>query len=194
MSAVVRKRSKNKKKYTRRRALFIIVLVLLAAILNLDSIWRLFNPLPYRDLTYKYAMAYHQDPYLLAAVMKAESNFNPRAVSEKGARGLMQIMPETGQSVAGELGYHDFSPDQLFVPEININIGAWYLSDLDNEFNGNVILMLAAYNGGRGNVTEWIENDRSGGIKDVDQIPFPETRYYIEKVLLYHKIYTRLYS
>lgn len=194
MSAVFRRWSKNKIYARRRRTLLIIVLILLAAILNADSIWRLFYPIPYRDLAYKYAMAYHQDPYLLAAMMKAESNFNPRAVSEKGARGLMQIMPETGQSVARQLGYSDFSPDQLFHPETNINIGAWYLADLDDEFNGNVILMLAAYNGGRGNVMEWITSEKSGGFNSIDQIPFPETRYYIQKVLLYHKIYTRLYS
>jgi soluble lytic murein transglycosylase len=170
-------------------------LILLAAILNADSIWRFFYPLPYRDLTFKYARAYNQDPYLLAAMMKAESNFDNRAVSARGARGLMQIMPETGQSVASALGYSNFSPDQLFEPEININIGAWYLADLDNEFYGNVILMLAAYNGGRGNVREWVsDTEKSGGIKTFDQIPFPETRYYVKKVLLYHKIYTRLYS
>lgn len=187
-------RIKKNKKYARRRALFVIALILLVAIFNADSIWRFFYPLPYHDLILKYARAYNQDPYLLSAMMKAESNFNPRAVSEKGARGLMQIMPETGQSVAGQLGYRDFSPDQLFIPEININIGAWYLSDLGDEFNGNVILMLAAYNGGPGNVTEWLEADKSGGIKEIDQIPFPETRHYIQKVLMYHKIYTRLYS
>ncbi|MFX4261345.1 lytic transglycosylase domain-containing protein [Pelotomaculum propionicicum] len=193
MSAVYYRRKKNKK-YNRRRALLVIVLILLVAIFNADSIWRFFYPLPYHELTLKYARAYNQDPYLLSAMMKAESSFNPKAVSEKGARGLMQIMPETGQSVASELGYRNFSPDQLFIPDININIGAWYLADLDYEFNGNVILMLAAYNGGRGNVTEWIAADKSGGIKDIDQIPFPETRHYIQKVLMYQKIYTRLYS
>lgn len=193
MSAVNYRRRKNKR-YARRRAIIVIALVLLVAILNADSIWRFFYPLPYHELTIKYARAYDQDPYLLSAMMRAESSFNPRAVSDKGARGLMQIMPETGQSIAPQLGYTDFSPDQLFIPEVNINMGAWYLADLDREFNGNVILMLAAYNGGPGNVMEWMAADKTGGIKEIDQIPFPETRLYIEKVLLYHKIYTRLYG
>lgn len=193
MSAVFYRRKKNKI-YARRRALFVIAMILLVALLNGDSIWRFFYPLPYYDLTLKYATAYNQDPYLLSAMMKAESSFRPRAVSEKGARGLMQIMPGTGQSVASQLGYSDFSADLLFIPEINIDIGASYLAGLDHEFNGNVILMLAAYNGGIGNVMEWIEADKSGGINEIDEIPFPETRYYIKKVLKYHKIYTRLYS
>ncbi|MDD4767533.1 MAG: lytic transglycosylase domain-containing protein [Desulfotomaculaceae bacterium] len=187
-------RKKKKKVYARRRALLAITLLLLVALLNADNIWRFFYPLPYHDLTLKYATVHNQDTYLLSAMIKAESNFQPRAVSEKGARGLMQIMPETGQSVAGQLGYPDFSADLLFIPEININIGACYLAGLDDEFNGNVILMLAAYNGGIGNVMEWIAADKSGGINEIDQIPFPETRHYIKKVLKYHQIYTRLYS
>lgn len=193
MNAFFYRRKKNKT-YARRRALFVIVLVLLVALLNADSIWRFFYPLPYYDLTLKYATAHNQDPYLLSAMMKAESSFQPRAVSEKGARGLMQIMPGTGQAVAGQLGYSDFNADLLFIPEININIGACYLAGLENEFNGNVTLMLAAYNGGIGNVMEWIAADKSGGINEIDQIPFPETRHYIKKVLKYQEIYTRLYS
>ncbi len=193
MSAVFYRKKKNKI-YARRRMLFVIVLVLLAALLNEDSIRRFFHPLPYYNLTSKYAAAYNQDPFLISAMIKAESNFQPRAVSEKGARGLMQIMPETGQSVAAQLDYPNFSVDLLFIPEININIGACYLADLDHEFDGNMILMLAAYNGGIGNVMEWIAADKSGGINEIDQIPFPETRHYIKKVLKYHKIYTRLYG
>ncbi|MBP7332083.1 MAG: transglycosylase SLT domain-containing protein, partial [Firmicutes bacterium] len=103
MSAVFYRKKKNK--IYARRMLFVIVLVLLAALLNADSIRRFFHPLPYYNLTSKYAAAYNQDPFLISAMIKAESNFQPRAVSEKGARGLMQIMPETGQSVAAQLDY-----------------------------------------------------------------------------------------
>ena len=95
MSAAFYRKKKNKT-YTRRRALFVIILILLIAFLNADRVGRLLYPLPYYDLTLKYAPAYNQDPYLLSAMMKVESSFRPSAVSVKGATGLMQIMPETG--------------------------------------------------------------------------------------------------
>ncbi len=190
----VRYRWKNDRIYARRRALLVVVLILLAVFFNAESIQRFFYPLPYYDLTSKYAQVYNLDPCLLSAVIKAESNFQPRAVSKRGARGLMQVMPETGQSVAAQLGFSDFSADQLYIPEINVNIGACYLAGLENEFNGDLLLMLAAYNGGIGNVMEWIGADKSGSISRVEQIPFPETRHYIKKVLRYHKIYSRLYG
>lgn len=194
MGAAYRRKKKNKKN-ARRRVLFIFVLILLAAILNADRLHRFYYPFPYQSLIFKYASAYNQDPYLLAAMMKAESNFDPRAVSPKGARGLMQIMPETGQAIALQLDYSNFSPDKLFEPETNIKFGAWYLADLNNEFNGSTVLMLAAYNGGRGNVREWIKGTKTpGGIASIDQIPFPETRNYVKKVLSYQKLYTRLYK
>ena len=190
MSAAFYRRKKNKI-YTRRRILVVIILILLAVFLNADRVRRLFYPLPYYDLTLKYAQAYNQDPYLLSAMMKVESGFRPGAVSVRGARGLMQIMPGPGRSVADQLGFTDFNIDQLFIPEININIGACYLAGLEDEFNGNVTLMLAAYNGGIGNVTEWLAD---GHINEIDNIPFPETRHYIKKVLRYHKIYSLLYK
>ncbi len=190
MSAAFYRKKKNKI-YTRRRTLVVIILILLVVFLNADRVRRLFYPLPYYDLTLKYAQAYNQDPYLLSAMMKVESSFRPSAVSVKGARGLMQIMPETGLSVADQLGLTDFNVDQLFIPEINIRIGACYLAGLEDEFNGNVTLMLAAYNGGIGNVTEWLAD---GHINEIENIPFPETRHYIKKVLRYHKIYSHLYG
>jgi soluble lytic murein transglycosylase len=168
---------------------------MLALILNADRIQRFYYPFPYQSLIFKYASAYDQDPYLLASIIKAESNFDSRAVSAKGARGLMQIMPETGEWVAGQLGYTNFNKDQLFEPETNIKFGTWYFADLENEFNGSTILMLAAYNGGRGNVSDWVAvKDLSGSVNTIDQIPFPETRDYVKKVLLYHKKYIDLYE
>jgi soluble lytic murein transglycosylase len=194
LSAVLGKRKRNKRN-ARRRAFIIFILITLALILNADSLQRFYYPFPYQSLIFKYAAVYEQDPYLLAAIIKAESNFDSRAVSAKGARGLMQIMPETGEWVAGQLGYASFKKDQLFEPETNIKFGAWYLDDLDKEYDGSTILMLAAYNGGRGNVSDWIEGkDLSGSVSTIDQIPFPETKDYVKKVLSYHKKYIDLYG
>lgn len=197
MSAVLSKRKRNKrnKRNARRRAFIIFILITLALILNADSLQRFYYPFPYQSLIFKYAAANEQDPYLLAAIIKAESNFDSRAVSAKGARGLMQIMPETGEWVAAQLEYASFKKEQLFEPETNIKFGAWYLADLDKEYDGSTILMLAAYNGGRGNVSDWIEGkDLSGSVNKIDQIPFPETRDYVKKVLSYHKKYIDLYG
>lgn len=176
----------------RRRVILILALVLL--LLNLDNIGRILYPFPYRETTFFYARAYDVDPFLLVAMMKTESDFKSRAVSERGARGLMQIMPETGRWIASQMDDPSFHPDRLFEPETSIKFGAWYLADLEREFHGDTVLALAAYNGGRGNVREWLTSkDLSGGKSTIGQIPFPETRHYVKKVLLYHRIYSYLY-
>ncbi len=194
MVAAFRRRmnSKGKLKIWTVIIFFIIVIVLIQ---NADRIWRCFYPFPYRQITINYAETYNLDPYLLAAIMKAESGFNNRAVSPKGARGLMQIMPDTGQWVAMQLGNPTFNPDRLFDPETSIRFGAWYIADLNTEFRGDIVLVLAAYNGGRGNVEEWVSSrNLTGGNSTIDQIPFPETRNFVRKVLLYHRIYSHLYG
>ncbi len=190
MAPVFRRRI-NKRKMKRR---LLLILFLMLLVFNIDTISRFFYPFPYRDTTTYYAGIYNVDPLLLAAVMKAESGFNSKAVSVRGARGLMQIMPDTGQWIARQLGEHTFHPDQLFEPETSIKLGAWYISDLKKEFNNDPVLVLAAYNGGRGNVREWLSNmSLSGGNSNIDQIPFTETRHYVRKVLLYYRIYITLY-
>lgn len=194
MVAAFRRRVNNKGKM-KLWTVIIFFLIVILLIQNSDRIWRYFYPFPYREITFKYAGDYKLDPYLLAAMMKAESNFNCHAVSARGARGLMQIMPETGRWVALQLGNPAFNPDQLFEPETSINFGAWYIADLEKEFHGDIVLVLAAYNGGRGNVWEWLSSKNlSEGKSTIDQIPFPETRNYVRKVLLYHRIYSHLYS
>ncbi len=128
-------------------------------------------------------------------MIKAESNFDRRAVSERGARGLMQIMPETGSWIALQMGSPAFKPDQLFEPETSIVFGAWYLADLGREFDQDIVLILAAYNGGPGNVKEWISSNKlTRGKVTIEKIPFPETRNYVRKVLFYHQIYSYLYK
>ncbi len=181
----------NRGKFKKRALLF---LFLFLVVVNIDHIGRWFYPFHYRDLTLQYARIYNVDPLLLAAVMKAESNFDHRAVSKKGARGLMQIMPDTGTWIASRMGDAAFDPEVLFEPETSIKLGAWYIADLRKEFRGDTILVLAAYNGGRGNVKNWFEGkEHSGTLIKIKQIPFPETRHYIKKVLWYHRIYNLLY-
>lgn len=173
----------------------IIAGLLILVILYSGDIGRYFFPIPYRQAIFREAGVEGLDGFLVAAIVKTESNFNPGAVSVKGARGLMQVMPETGKWVAGKRGMQGFDPDLLFNPEYNLKIGAWYVTDLYREYGGETILMLAAYNAGRGNVNKWLEQNRWTGERgSIDRIPFPETRQFIRKVLFYQQVYKFLYT
>lgn len=172
-----------------------LALLFLLLTLGLKAAGRLLYPLPNSKLIYYYADINNIDPYLLAAVIKTESNFNSMAESPKGARGLMQIMPETAEWVSRQMGDNNFQPYMLYMPEANIKIGSWYMQNLLQEFNGDVILMLAAYNGGRGNVKKWLASRNwTGEQRTLDQIPYRETREFVRKVLWTQKIYRHLYG
>ncbi|WP_353681827.1 lytic transglycosylase domain-containing protein [Pelotomaculum sp. PtaB.Bin117] len=191
LTAALRKRFNSGR--IKRRIYFLLLVLLI--LFNFDYIARIFYQFPYQDTTYFYADKYHVDPFLLAAIMKTESDFNNQAVSDKGARGLMQIMPETGQWIVHQMGEPAISMEKLLDPETSIKLGAWYIADLGKEFNGDTVLILAAYNGGRGNVEDWLDRkELRGGGERIEQIPFPETRFYVRKVLLYQQIYRYLYN
>lgn len=173
--------------------IYVVAVVLLLAVLG-PPLWRIIYPWPYREVVERYAEANGLDPYLVAAVIRVESSFRPSAVSPKGARGLMQIMPATGAWIAGEMNLADFHPDRLFEVELNIRMGTWYLRHLSEQFGRDLEVALAAYNGGRGNVKNWLaQGIWSGRSSDIARIPFPETRNYVLRVLRMHAIYRELY-
>jgi soluble lytic murein transglycosylase len=184
--------------YNRKRSrigLILLVLTVLLLIAGSNWVGKIFYPFPYQDIIAKEAAKYDLDPLLVAAVIKAESNFEPRAVSVKGARGVMQIMPETGEWIAKQMGIKGFQAADMERPSVNIKLGCWYLANLFKEFQGDPVLVLAAYNGGRGNVRQWLAEKRwSGNKSTLEQIPFPETRQYVDKVLKNHRIYRKLYG
>ncbi len=152
-------------------------------------------PFPYQSLIFQYAIANEVDPFLVAGLIRTESKFIPHARSPKGAIGLMQIMPETGSWVAEQLKMKEYSPNYLDDPETNIRLGIWYLALLTREFAGNEVLLLAAYNGGIGNVRQWMRQyGWSLQFSDINQIPFRETREYVGKVLRDRKCYQELYG
>ena len=146
---------------------------------------RLWYPLRYSYIVRGHASNYHLDPALLAAVIEAESKFNPNAESRAGAVGLMQLTPSTAKGIALYTGGHDFRLSDLTNPEINVRYGAWYLRHLLNRYR-NERLALAAYNAGEQNVDEW-QSLHEG-------IQFSETRDYVDKVERLKKIYRRAYS
>lgn len=132
------------------------------------------------------------DPYFVYAVMRQESTFNPGIISPAGAIGLMQIMPATGKTIARELK-EPFSTDSLFSPAVNIRFGAYYLSQLLDQFNENEVLALASYNAGPTNAMGWyLRNKDKEFDLFVEDIDFSETRNYVKKVLGNYWFYLKL--
>ncbi|PKM80237.1 MAG: lytic transglycosylase [Firmicutes bacterium HGW-Firmicutes-14] len=185
----------SKKRTNSKLIWWVVFLLILGVIFTNKTFWRYIYPFPHKEIIYAEAARNNIDPYLVAAIIKTESNFSSEAESRSGARGIMQIMPETGAWAARQMNMDGFTPDDLYETGTNIKIGCWYLNNLNSEFKGNKILVIAAYNGGRGNVREWMEKKQwTGEHSDVDRIPFPETREYVKKVLTNYSWYRYLYQ
>jgi peptidoglycan lytic transglycosylase len=151
-------------------------------------------PLDYWPLLQKYGAARGLDPYLLAALVAQESNFDPTVVSPANAVGLMQVLPSTGRAYAKVLGLRSFSTRRLNDPETNIQIGTTLFANTVKRFGG-VYFALAAYNAGDGRVVAW-QKERRGLPQDefIDDIPFPETQNYVKRILGTAEDYRRLYG
>ncbi len=146
-----------------------------------------FFPMPYGEEVSEAAAENGVDKALLYAVMKAESNFDVFAESNKGAKGIMQMLPETARWCAEKKGQE--MPD-LSVPSESITIGAYYLSFLLNRYGGDEKVAVAAYNAGHGRVDTWLSDKAySKDGKTLSKIPFSETEKYVKKVMLYKKMY-----
>lgn len=174
---------------------FLIIFGSVFAFFMLNNFFRMMYPIKYYGYIEKYSIMYDLDKYLVMSVIKVESNFNEKATSVKDARGLMQITPSTGNWIAEQMNLVEFSQDKLYDPEQNIFMGCWYLDNLRKEFDDNYMLILSAYNAGRGNVNKWLQNpefSRDG--KNLDYIPFKETELYIKKINLNYNIYKTLYG
>jgi len=170
----------------------IIVLSCVVVFFILSLVWinvktGVFSNNPYNGLIAKYSLQYSIDPSLIKALMKKESNLNPEAVSPKGAIGLMQIMPRTAREIA-EHFQMPIDDNSLKDPETNIMFGIYYLRQLMSYYEGNLILSLAAYNAGIGNVEGWIAQNPAVS-KKISKIPFKETRRYVKGILFSYKIY-----
>jgi len=151
-------------------------------------------PTAYTDLIQTYADEYELDPYLVQSIMRCESSNDPSAVSDAGAIGLMQIMPDTGTWIAHKLDLDDvYTEDMLYDPETNIEFACWYLNFLKGRFDGNVMQMVAAYNAGHGSVENWLEDERFSADGELTTIPFEQTARYYEKVMTAYENYTTLY-
>jgi soluble lytic murein transglycosylase len=154
------------------------------------------NLLPLQDaaLIREQAAAKHLDPALIAGVIYAESKFEPRP-SAAGAQGLMQILPATAYYLAKLSGGHTFTAGDLATPQINVAYGSYYLRYLLDHYRGDEMLAVAAYNGGLANVDRWQAHaEAEGGKLTVAEIPFPETREYVQRVLSAQREYRATYG
>jgi soluble lytic murein transglycosylase len=172
-----------------KRIIGYIILVFIVCILfNLEKKVGLLNKNSYEFYITKYSKRFAVDPMLIKAVMKKESNLNSGAVSNTGAVGLMQIMPKTALEIANQLNIVNYSRKDLKKAEINIMLGTYYLKKLLKYYNNNLILALAAYNAGIGNVENWYSKD-SEIWRKICKIPFKETRHYVWSIIFIYKIY-----
>jgi soluble lytic murein transglycosylase len=144
-------------------------------------------PLKYEDTIRQVSAEYDLEPTLVAAVVYTESRFRPDVESHRGAYGLMQLLPGTAHFIQKKSGIEGDYRD----PETNLRIGAWYLGYLDDRYLGNERLMLAAYNSGEGRVDSWVSQE---GFDVGEDIPYKETRHYIENVLEAQQTYEELYG
>jgi len=152
--------------------------------------WRILFPQPWWETIQMEAARNHLDPYLVAAQIRQESEFNPNALSHANAQGLMQLLPAAGKQIAHEEGISGFQSFQLFNPEINIRLGTRYMRKTIDHFGGVVEYALAAYNAGDSRVVDWQSAGPYSGMDEfVESIPFTETREYVESILRNREMY-----
>ena len=180
------------------RSVVIITILILSVICGLlfdffyDKYERAAYPKGFEEYVEKYASQYGVPEYLVYAVIKTESDFESGAVSEAGAVGLMQMMPDTFNWLT-TITKEKLDTGLLYDPETNIKYGTYYLSYLYLKY-GAWDTVYAAYNAGEGNVDMWLgESINEDGAKKLDSIPYPETASYVKKVNKAAEIYDRLY-
>ena len=185
-------------KQNRGIALIIVLVLLIVATCLIDGhsddMARNRYPKQYSAYVEHYAKAYDLPPHLIYAVIRTESDFDSSATSAVGAIGLMQLLPDTFRWISDDVLRERLDDGMIYDPETNIKYGTYYLSRLYDRY-GDWDVTFAAYNGGSGNVDEWLADseyaDGEGGLKD---IPFRETRSYVKKVNKALKKYERLYG
>lgn len=179
---------------TRRRRGVLALLAVLAGLVALpfalgapETVRKAVYPLRYEETIRQASRENGLEPTFVAGVIYAESRFRPDAESSQDAYGLMQMLPDTAEFVQRRSGIEGDFRD----PRTNIRLGTWYLGYLDGRYRGNERLMLAAYNSGEGTVDGWISND---GFDIAEDIPFKETREYVERSLEARQKYEELYG
>ena len=160
-----------------------------------EQFWQLLFPLPFRVTVEQQAQARSLDPFLVAGLIRQESEFNPNVISYANAYGLTQIMPATGRELSRRLGLKGYNTTSLFMPEINIQLGAFYLRSLLNSLNNHWEATLASYNAGKSRADRWMAWERYREPAEfIETIPFTQTRDYVQAVMRNASMYRWLYE
>lgn len=202
----MQRKNKRKKRRARRNARFVRAALVLVLVLGLLGLVFMFSedqvmeettqvyPMQYSDLIRANANVFALEPAYVAAVILAESSYDPNATSNVNAQGLMQIMPETGAWIAKKLG-EDYVEGCLFDPDTNIRYGCWYLSFLMNRYDGDKRCSSAAYHSGQGTVDKWLKDPAySTDGKTLNVIGGSNADTYVKRVLEYYEKYDELYA
>lgn len=183
--------------FWRKKRVFALLLLTFVVFLFLSSTYvgRMLYPIRYEQEIRQNAAKYDLDPFLVAAVIRVESNYLAETESKKGAYGMMQLMPDTANWIIDKARFNEEFKTRLNDPAVSIELGSWYLNWLFKQFNGNQIAVLAGYNAGHGKVNRWLqENEWDGTLQNADRIPYGETRHYIQRVVYYYNKYVKLYG
>ncbi len=190
----------DRRSASRRTLGALVVTALVAVVVGLTissidhAVHELMLPLGDVSVIREQAAAKHLDPALIAAVIYAESKFEPRT-SPTGAEGLMQIEPATAEFLAKLSGGYRFTTSDLARPSVNVAYGSYYLRYLLEHYAGSEMLAVAAYNAGLANVDTWVAKASAAGRQlTVDAIPFTETREYVQRVLAAQRAYRATYA
>lgn len=191
------KRRRSGRKSRKRWFLLLLLVVLAAMFIRSEWIGRTIYPVHFKSEIKQHADTFGQDPLLIAAIIRVESNYKEDAVSRKGALGIMQLMPDTAAWILQkEASFKDVTvQDAGSSADAGIRLGTWYIKELNRQFDGNLPVMLAAYNAGPNRVRQWL-NDQvwDGSEQTVKNIPYGETRHYVQRVLYYYKKYQEVYD
>lgn len=184
-------------KVLRNKKLSALLLLAIILLLFYNNTWisRFIYPIPYRSVIEESAAANGLDPLFVAAVIRVESNYRADSTSRKGAKGIMQIMPDTADWLLKMDGGPKIAanPD-LSDPEVSIRLGTRYLRYLNERFAANQPVVTASYNAGHGKVAGWLSQSIwDGTLANADQIPIIETRKYVKSVEYYYTKYTEVY-
>jgi soluble lytic murein transglycosylase len=157
--------------------------------------WDALFPRPYWADLKRFSIANGLDPYLVASLVRQESEFNPAAVSRANAVGLMQLLARTGKLVAKEEKLKRYNASELFTPEVNLQLGTRYFRGMVDQFGGSFEYALAAYNAGSDRVVDWLGQGKYRDAPEfVESIPFTETREYVQAILRNAAVYKQLYG
>ncbi|MFS0723169.1 lytic transglycosylase domain-containing protein [Paenibacillus sp. 1P07SE] len=175
--------------------LLAVVVATVVLFIRSDRIEQMMYPIHYREDIRASASNYKVDPYLLAAIIRSETNYQTGRESSKGALGIMQIMPDTADWIIDQANFTSVTMDDIHHrADVSIEMGSWYIHSLSKQFDQNTIAAVAAYNAGPGNVKRWMsEQVWDGTLDQLSDVPFGETRHYVKRVFYYYEKYKSLY-